>query len=153
MVADVAITINDDDITPALRKLIGQVNDTRPMMGAISQTLLDSIEEALENEADPETGTPWPALAPATILQRTRKGKWPGKMLQVSQGGLASSFGASFGERFALAGSNKPYARIHHLGGKTGRNHATTIPPRPYAGLTPEHRHELQLIVRRHLSI
>lgn len=27
-----------------------------------------------------------------------------------------------------------PYARIHELGGQAGRNHAATIPPRPYIG-------------------
>lgn len=27
-----------------------------------------------------------------------------------------------------------PYARIHEYGGQTGRNHAATMPPRPYIG-------------------
>jgi phage gpG-like protein len=27
-----------------------------------------------------------------------------------------------------------PYARIHEYGGQAGRNHAATIPPRPYIG-------------------
>ena len=151
MSADITITITGDDVQGALRKLIDKVDDTRPAMRAISETLLDSIEEAFEKESDPETGTAWPALAESTILQRIRKGTWPGKMLQISQGGLASSFSSNFGDDFAVAGSNKPYARIHHFGGQAGRGRRVTIPARPYAGVTPDHRQEVLDIIERHL--
>lgn len=152
MALDIAIRITGDDIEGALRQLIGQAKDTRPAMRAISETLLDSIEEALEREADPETGAPWPALAQSTILARMAMGKWPGKMLQLSQGGLASSFTANAGPTYAAATSNKPYARIHHMGGQAGRGRRTKIPARPYAGLTPEHRQEVLDILQRHLA-
>jgi len=152
MAADFAINITGDDIEGALRQLIGQVEDTAPAMRAISETMLDSMEQAFEDEADPDTGVAWPALAPATILQREAKGKWPGKMLQLSQGGLASSLSAISGDDFATAGSNKIYARIQALGGKAGRNHAVTIPARNYAGLTPQHRQETLNIMHRHLG-
>jgi len=152
MAANIAINIVGDDIEGALRKLVGQAGDMRPAMRAISEAMLDSIEEALDSEANPETGAPWPTLAPSTILRRLAKGKWPGKMLQVSQGGLASSFAASAGSNYAQAGSNKPYAAIHHFGGQAGRGGRTTIPARPYAGLTPEHRQEVLDIIQRHLT-
>ena len=151
MPANVAIRITGDDVDGALRQLVGKVKDTAPAMRAISHTLLDSIEQAFEDEANPETGAPWQTLAPSTILARTKRGKWPGKMLQLSQGGLASSFSASSSRLHAAASSNKPYARIHHLGGMAGRNRRVKIPARPYAGLTPEHRQELLDTVQRHL--
>lgn len=152
MAANIAINIVGDDIEGALRKMIGQATNTLPMMRALSETLLDSIEQALEDEANPEAGAPWPTLAQSTILQRTAQGKWPGKMLQLSQGGLASSFSASAGPGYARAGSNKPYAAIHHFGGQAGRNRAVTIPARPYAGLTSQHRQEVLDIIQRHLT-
>jgi len=151
MAGDITIKITGDDVESALRELIGQAKDTRPLMRAISETMLDSIEEAFENEANPETGAPWPLLAQSTIIQRMARGTWPGKMLQRSQGGLAASYTASSGVDFAAATSNKPYARIQHLGGKAGRNHAVTIPARQHAGLTPEHRQEVLDIIQRHL--
>lgn len=151
MSADIAIRITGDDVDGALRKLLGQVEDTRPAMREISQTLADSVEEAFETESDPETGTPWPELAESTILQRTKRGTWPGKMLQISQGGLAASYIPTFSDRLAAAFSNKPYARIQHLGGQAGRNRKVTIPARKHAGLTPEHRDEVLDIIERHL--
>lgn len=40
------------------------------------------------------------------------------------------------GKIYASLGTNLEYARIHQLGGKTGRNHSSNIPARPYLGLT-----------------
>lgn len=153
MSTDFSITVTGDDIQSALNGLLRQINDTRPVMRAISEVLLDSIEESLDNEADPETGAPWQPLADVTIAQRKRAGKWPGKMLQYSQGGLASSFSANYGDQFAAASSNKPYAAIHHFGGMAGKNRKVKIPARPYAGLTLEHREEVLDILQRHLRL
>tara|TARA_R110001583_G_scaffold31717_1_gene108152 strand:+ start:2072 stop:2533 length:462 start_codon:yes stop_codon:yes gene_type:complete len=149
----ISIDVAGDDIQAALNDLLTQISDTRPAMRAISEVLLDSIEEALDNEADPDTGSPWQALSEATIAQRKRAGKWPGKMLQYSQGGLASSFSANYGDEFAAASSNKPYAAIHHFGGMAGKNRRVTIPARPYASLSPSHREEVLDILARHLGL
>lgn len=147
----ISIRITGDDVEGALRRLIRQGSNTRPAMRAISETLLDSIEEAFDQQADPETGEAWTPLSAVTIAKRTAEGTWPGRMLQVSQGGLASSFSASFGDRIALAGSNKVYARILHMGGQAGRGRKVTIPGRKYAGLTRSHRQEVLAILARHL--
>lgn len=153
MSVDLAIDVTDRDVIDALDQLLASGKDLRPAMRQISQVLLDNIEEALDNEADPETGAPWQNLAESTIAQRLAKGKWPGKMLQLSQGGLASSFSASYGADFAQAGSNKPYAAIHHFGGLAGRGGKVHIPARPYAGLSPEGRDEVLDILTRHLGL
>lgn len=180
MTGDITIKITGDDVEGALRELIGQAKDTRPLMRAISETMLDSIEEAFENEANPETGAPWKKLSDSRIAQRTESGTWPGKMLQVSQGGLAASMTANSGPHHAAAGSNKEYAAAHHFGtvGKSikipahrrlmqyafGRklkfpvwanvgaySMKGNITARPYVGLTPEHRQEVLDIIQRHL--
>jgi phage gpG-like protein len=46
---------------------------------------------------------------------------------------------------YVAVGSNLPYSRIQQLGGKTGRGHRTTLPPRPYLprGLTRRMRREI----------
>lgn len=153
MSADIAISIVGDDVEAALRHLLGQMEDMTPAMRAISATLADSIEESFDQEAEPETGEVWQPLSAVTIAMRIERGTWPGKMLQISQGGLASSFAPNWSNRHAVASSNKPYAAIQHFGGMAGKNRKVEIPARPYAGLTVDHRDEVVDIIKRHLSL
>ena len=59
-------------------------------------------------------------------------------------GGLRSTIQRESGDGEASIsaglGSNLRYARIHQLGGLTGRGHKAKIPARPYLGLTKEER-------------
>lgn len=152
MPTDIAIKVADQAIQNALASLMGALENTAPAMLAISETLLDSVEEGFDEEASPETGAAWKDLSPATIAQRTKKGSWPGKMLQVSQGGLASSWHSEHSAFHAVAGSNKPYAAIHHFGGMAGKNRKVKIPARPHAQLSPDHKIEVINIISRHLD-
>ena len=62
------------------------------------------------------TGEPWKDLSEETKKQRAKKGKWPGKILQV-RGDLVRSFTTESGNGIATVGTNLKYARIHQLGG------------------------------------
>jgi len=73
----------------------------------------------------------------ALLVERRAKEKLSGEVLHVRTGRLWSSVTSSVsetmgGEMEGRVGSNVVYARIHELGGVTGRHHATTIPARPY---------------------
>lgn len=153
--SEISVKIEEDDISSALLELMRHVSDMSDAMQAIAGTLEDSIEEAFDQEADPVSGTPWPDLAEDTIKQRARTGTWPGKMLQISQAGLASSIDSGFGPDFAVAGpaGKFDYAAIHHFGGQAGKNLSVTIPARPYLGLTQDHKKEVLSIIRRHITL
>ena len=43
-----------------------------------------------------------------------------------------------------MVGSNLPYARIHQLGGKTGKGHKVDMPARPYLGVSKEDMEEVR---------
>ena len=43
-----------------------------------------------------------------------------------------------------MVGSNLPYARIHQLGGKTGKGHKVDMPARPYLGVSEEDMDEVR---------
>lgn len=73
----------------------------------------------------------WADLAPSTKAARAKKGKWPGKILQVS-GNFAARISYTVTGNDLTIGSNHPAARIHQLGGKAGRGHKSNIPARPY---------------------
>ena len=146
------IEIDDREVRAALDRMTKAGGDLGPAMREIAGVLADAAEQAFESESDPATGQSWPSLAPATIRQRERKGKWPGKMLQVSQGGLAGSIQPEYGRDHAAAGTNKVYAAIHQFGGQAGRGRKVTIPPRPFLGIGPDDRREILDILRRHLA-
>jgi len=71
------------------------------------------------------------------MLQRSININLSGRVLNRRSGDLIRSWQnrkvatIPGGWRASIWSSN-PYSRIHELGGKTGRNHATTIPARPY---------------------
>ncbi|MEC8325912.1 MAG: phage virion morphogenesis protein [Pseudomonadota bacterium] len=46
-----------------------------------------------------------------------------------------------------IHGLGEDYAAIHHFGGKTGRNHAVTLPARPILGVEQEHEDEINAII------
>lgn len=129
---ELRIQINDR-ATPHLADLIARLQRAEPLMRGISLELLSLTERAFEKEGDPER---WKSLASRTILQRSKKGHWPGKMLQVSTAGLAASVqpfhsGTQAGIQ-AGSGKSAAYAAIHQFGGQAGRGRRTTIPARPY---------------------
>jgi phage virion morphogenesis protein len=145
------VAVTDRPVLDAMVKLADQADDLAPVMLDISQTMQDSVEESFEQQADPATGTAWQDLSDVTKALREKSGTWPGKMLQISQGGLAPSIQSESGADYAAVGSNKPYARIHHLGGMAGRGRKVEIPARPYLGLWPGHQEEILDIAGEHL--
>ena len=125
------IEVQDKEVREFLSRLNGMLQDTEPMMASISDILGSITESQFASESGPD-GEPWKELAPSTIKQREKSGKWPGKMLQMSDAGLASSIQMEHGSDYAMIGPAKIYGRIHFLGGQAGRGQSVSIPARPY---------------------
>jgi len=122
----VFIRIDDKEVLRLLDQLIERGDDLAPVMRQVSGIMHDAVEENFEKEGRPR----WPALAESTIIQREKKGYWPGKILQRT-GTLASSYHRSYSKFRAVVGTNLKYARIQELGGEAGRGHKVTIKSRP----------------------
>lgn len=150
--ADIDIRLDDREVKEALYQLDRSIADMTPIFREIAAVLADDVEQAFDDESDPTTGNPWPDLADSTKNQRAKRGKWPGKKLQMTAGGLAASIASEYGRDYAAVGTNKLYAAVHQFGGQAGRNHAVTIPARPYFGLSDEGRDEILDIIREHLE-
>lgn len=118
--ADLEITIQVDDIDRALREIARRVANTAPAMREIKGVMLDAVEQNFEEEGRPK----WVDLAPSTKKRRAAQGKWPGRILQVSNTLVRSITGDS-GNGFATVGTNLEYAAIHQFGG-TIRQYAQT---------------------------
>jgi phage virion morphogenesis protein len=127
----IEIKIEDAELQKVISKLISKTRNLRPLMKNIAGIMMDSVEENFEKEGRPEKWTP---LAKPTIKQRTKKGYWPGKILQM-RGELAASITSKYDDNSAVVGTNKIYAAIHQFGGNAGRNKKVKILARPYLKL------------------
>ena len=147
----ITISANDNDCQADLAKLQRRLGNMRPVMAGIANMMLEAVERNFATETDPSTGLRWTPLSTNTIKSRTKRGHWPGKILQVS-GNLAASISANYGDDYAIVGTNKVYAAIHHFGGSTGRRHAANIPARPYLGLSKQAEQDIINTVSSYLT-
>lgn len=111
----IEITVTDHAVHSALQRLVAVLDDPTPMMAGISVEMLAQTERRFELE-----GPGWQKLRPSTIRRRTKMGKWPGKIMQVSNA-LARSYLPFHSSHEAGIGSNLVYAAIQHFGGKIQR--------------------------------
>lgn len=136
----ITIEVKDQEVQEILSQLSGRVKDMSPVMAEIAHALASESERQFKTESGP-LGK-WPDLSEKTTkVFRTRKGTWPGKILQVSAGGLAASVQTSFGAYFASIGSNKRYAAMHMFGGVTSPKSmipGKRIPARPFLPFNPQ---------------
>lgn len=112
-----------------LTETLHRVENPKPLMRSISVELLSLTEKSFASQGSPDK---WQPLAASTIKQRTKKGQWPGMILQVSAGGLAPSVQPYYSDSEAGLTASKPYAAIQQFGGQAGRGHKATLPARPY---------------------
>lgn len=157
----IEIKLEDRGVLAALALLQESLDDLSPVMRAVSGVFADATERAFRDERDPASGASWPALRPVTIRMREKEGKWPGKILQKTSGGLAPSILPEYGSTYALVGTNKRYAATHQFGAAKGAYGRTKrgapipwgdIPPRPFLGFSEDDRTEILEIVFGYLN-
>ena len=115
------INLDTKQFECSLGQLLKNARNTKPMMRGIAAELVSLTEENFEQES--WGGEKW--------KRSLRANNENGKTLQKS-GQLAASISTQVSNTFARIGSNKPYAAIHHMGGKAGRHKSVTLPARPY---------------------
>ena len=115
------IKLDAERLDHSLSTLLNNATNTRAMMRGIATELLSMTEENFESEG--WGGQRW--------KQSRRAADEGGKTLQKS-GQLAASLTTQVSSNYALIGSNKKYAAIHHLGGQAGSGRKVTILARPY---------------------
>jgi len=127
----IEIKIDNKELNHVLDKLFERTSDLKPLMKNVAGIMADSVEENFKQEGLPDK---WEELKKVTIKLRTKKGYWPGKILQM-RGELAASITSEYSENSAIVGTNKTYAAIHQFGGNAGKGKKVTIPARPYLNI------------------
>lgn len=106
-----------------IRRLFNSV-DMKKFYNDVGEILLNAIMQQFETEGKYFTGKEWEELASSTIMQRARKGKWPGNKLRVT-GDLFGSFYSDATASGVTISNNVPYAKFLQYGTKF-------MPDRPF---------------------
>jgi phage virion morphogenesis protein len=165
----VLIGVNHEPVVRAMRNAAAGLSNRRGLTRLIAGIMMRAVEDNFEAEGRPK----WVDLKPSTKLTRYKTGNWPGRILQRS-GQLAASIVQRYDNDMAAVGSNKVYARIQNLGGRTRPhviraknkkalsfggivvrqvNHpGSNIPAREFLRLTPGDMREIILETREFLA-
>lgn len=144
----IEIEVHIDQAQAFLANIVATGRNMTPVTRALAGVLADIPERAFANQADPATGAPWAALAPATVARRGSAQP----ILQVS-GILAGSIHSEHGPDFARVGTADVKAGTHQFGAKKGQYGSTRrgspipwgdIPARPFFGVGPEDEAEIE---------
>lgn len=161
------ILIDDRGFNAWLESMKGRLHDMEMPMQIIGDQVVKSVRENFLQGGRPEA---WHEWADATVLGRLRAKDFKKK------GGLTAKASRREASRKILIGSgmrgglmdsihafdvddggvsigpdNRPYARIHQLGGMAGRNKSVEIPARPYLVVQDEDVEMAKRIILVHL--
>lgn len=120
---------------------VGGAARTQGVMAEIGEMLTSSTVERFDAGQGPD-GESW---------EPSRRAEQEGGKTLVDTGRLRGSIGYEASPAQVAVGSNVASARIHQLGGQTGRGHAVTLPARPYIGISEDDIKEARAILRDHL--
>jgi len=126
-------------------KMVGsataRVAQTQGAMAEVSEAMVSSTVERFETSTAPD-GSKW---------KPSKRAEEEGGKTLDDTSALKSSVGYEASPSDVAWGSNKVYARIHQLGGETGRNKSVTIDQREYLGMSEEDIEENRSIIADHL--
>jgi len=115
---------------------------SKAAMETIGEAMASSTEERFRTSTAPD-GTPWEPSQ--------RAEKEGGKTLVNKNETHLRPIGYEASADQVVWGSNGPFARIHQLGGKTGRGHAVELPARAFLGISEDDIEEARAILADHL--
>lgn len=134
MAGKTGVSLNWGGFDKALGKAAHKLGDTQALMESVGEALRSGTIERFDAEEDPQ-GKKWKPSARAMA--------GGGKTLD-KESHLKDSIDYATTSDKVMVGSNLPYARIHQLGGKTGKGHKVDMPARPYLGVSEEDMDEVR---------
>lgn len=138
------VSLNWGGMDRAIERAARRLADRKRLMATVGEALVSGATQRFVDEEDPQ-GKKW------TPSQRAeREG---GKTLTDTARLLRSlDYAATSDKVMVGAGSNVKYASIQHFGGQAGRGQKTTIPARPYIGVSKADMAEVRAILSDFLA-
>lgn len=145
----ISLTGDIGKLPGVLQRFSDRLETRSDLAEMIAEEMRTQTMDRFDAERSPK-GDKWEPSGRSWQEGLTKRGKQRkkgyGKTLQ-DQGSLVNSINTSSNKEQAAVGSNLIYARIHNLGGVTGRNHATRIPQREYLGVSEENFDEIRRLI------
>lgn len=142
MAGKTGVSLNWGGFDKAMGKAAHKLGNTQALMESVGDALVSGTLKRFDDEEDP-TGKKWP--------KSKRAAKEGGKTL-TDTALLRRSIDYAATPDKVMVGSNLPYARIHQLGGKTGKGHKVNMPARPYLGVSAEDMEDVRETVADFLA-
>lgn len=128
------VSLNWGGFDKALGKAAHKLGDTQALMESVGEALVSGTLKRFQNEEEP-TGNKWP---------KSKRAAKEGGQTLTDTALLRRSIDYAATPNKVMVGSNLKYARIHQLGGKTGKGHKVDMPARPYLGASKEDMEEVR---------
>ncbi len=128
------VSLNWGGFDKALGKAAHKLGDTQALMESVGDALVSGTLKRFDDEEEP-TGKKWP---------KSKRAAKEGGQTLTDKALLRRSIDYAATPDKVMVGSNLKYARIHQLGGKTGKGHKVTMPARPYLGVSAEDMEEVR---------
>lgn len=128
------VSLNWGGFDKALGKAAHRLGNTQALMESVGDALVSGTLKRFDAEEDP-TGTKWP---------KSKRAAKEGGQTLTDTALLRRSIDYAATPGKVMVGSNLQYARIHQMGGKTGKGHKVTMPARPYLGVSAEDMEEVR---------
>jgi len=128
------------------KEAIGQLEGTakfvkeppKAFWTAVGQTVRQGVIDNFRYGGDLATRQKWKPLKSGKPSKLTKTGRLREVVFQSDEGG-------------AEVGTNMIYGRIHHFGGRAGRNLRAQIPARPWLTLSEETKLKIASLIRNNL--
>lgn len=145
----IKINLNDHAVQAALNSLLTKAGSLKEALDEVGDYLIVSTRERFDTKTAPD-GTKWQANSALTQFLKGRNDPLIGESdaLKLELRYNASRNNLEFG-------STMEYAAMQHFGGKTSprsKYPSTTIPARPFVGLSESDEMEVLDIVRDYLA-
>jgi phage virion morphogenesis protein len=155
----IIVSFDSAKVRSALERLTESMADPSPVLKAIGEKLVESTKQRFDASVAPD-GTPWRANSPVTLEIMQKRGKnTVGKKPLVDTRELKSTINFQVDSDTLYVGTDRfmkdwPVgAAVFQFGTtRAGGGNKTTIPPRPFLGISSEDENMIDETVMDHLS-
>lgn len=136
------VSLNWGGLDKAMGKAAQKLSNKKVLLDSVGEALVSGTLGRFDAEESPE-GEKW---------QASRRAQEEGGMTLTNTEILRRSIEYATTSDKVMVGSNLPYARIHQLGGKTGKGHKVTMPARPYLGVSADDMEDVKATLEDFLT-
>lgn len=148
MAGKAGVSLNWGGLDKAIGNAAKKMADHQALMNSVGEALVSGTSDRFQKEETP-AGEKWEPSGRAWS-EGVEDGGFGQTLTDTAR--LKKSIDYAATSDLVMVGSNVVYARIHQLGGQTGKGHKVTMPARPYLGVSKADMEEVKSILHDFLA-